>query len=222
MSDHTPGGSTHRVRPPDRPARRGPRRSLFAGDARGAELKAESRDWPSHDLTPRQLCDLELLVSGGFSPLTGFLGRRDHERVCAEMRLGDGTLWPRADYPRRLGGALASSLSPGSSLALRDAEGRDAGRARRRGRLAARPCGGSRSGVRNGQPGAPGRRAPARPDATVLCRGAGDRRAAGDPLRLPVCCATRRPSCAPSSPSWAGRRWSLSRPATPCTGRTRS
>ena len=68
--------------------------NLFAGDDRRAALRAESRDWPSHDLTPRQLCDLELLVSGGFSPLTGFLGRRDYDRVCAEMRLGGGTLWP--------------------------------------------------------------------------------------------------------------------------------
>ena len=95
---------------------------LFASDARKAELKAASRDWPSHDLTPRQLCDLELLVSGGFSPLTGFLGRRDYDRVCAEMRLGGGVLWPMPvtlDVPE----ALASSLSPGSDLALRDEEG---------------------------------------------------------------------------------------------------
>ena len=68
--------------------------SLFADDDRCAALKAESRDWPSHDLTPRQLCDLELLANGAFSPLAGFLGRRDYDRVCAEMRLGDGTLWP--------------------------------------------------------------------------------------------------------------------------------
>ena len=85
-------------------------------------MQAASRDWPSHDLTPRQLCDLELLASGGFSPLTGFLGRRDYDRVCAEMRLGDGTLWPipiTLDVPE----ALASSLSPGARLALRDGEG---------------------------------------------------------------------------------------------------
>ena len=95
---------------------------LFVGDDRCAELRAASRDWPSHDLTPRQLCDLELLASGGFSPLDGFLGRRDHEQVCAQMHLGDGTLWPMPitlDVPE----ALASSLAPGSRLALRDEEG---------------------------------------------------------------------------------------------------
>ena len=95
---------------------------LFAAGDRRAALQAASRDWPSHDLTPRQLCDLELLASGGFSPLAGFLGRRDYDRVCAEMRLGDGTLWPipiTLDVPE----ALASSLSPGARLALRDGEG---------------------------------------------------------------------------------------------------
>ena len=85
---------------------------LFAGDDRRAGLKAGSRDWPSHDLTPRQLCDLDLLVSGGFSPLTGFLGRRDYDRVCAEMRLADAaaTLWPMPitlDVPEAVAASLA-------------------------------------------------------------------------------------------------------------------
>jgi sulfate adenylyltransferase len=89
---------------------------------RAAELKAQSRDWPSWDLTPRQLCDLELLLNGGFSPLRGFMGRRDYESVCERMRLADGTLWPvpvTLDVPEDLAGAL----EPGQRLALRDAEG---------------------------------------------------------------------------------------------------
>ena len=95
---------------------------LFAPIDRRATLKAESRDWPSHDLTRRQICDLELLVSGAFSPLTGFLGRRDYDRVCSEMRLDDGTLWPMP-ITLDVTESLASSLSPGSRLALRDEEG---------------------------------------------------------------------------------------------------
>ena len=96
--------------------------NLIADADRTAAIKAESRDWPSFDLTPRQLCDLELLVNGAFSPLTGFLTRADYDSVCSDMRLADGTLWPipiTLDVPAELG----TSLSPGSNVALRDAEG---------------------------------------------------------------------------------------------------
>nr|MDP9122512.1 bifunctional sulfate adenylyltransferase/adenylylsulfate kinase [Acidobacteriota bacterium] len=82
-----------------------------------------SRDWPSWDLTPRQLCDLELLLSGAFSPLTGFMGRADHDSVCEHQRLASGTLWP---IPILLDvtPALAERLEPGKTvLALRDPEG---------------------------------------------------------------------------------------------------
>ena len=96
--------------------------NLFVDDDRTASVKNESRDWPSHDLTARQLCDLELLLNGGFSPLTGFMGQADYERVCVEMRLEDGTLWPlpiTLDVPEEVG----MSLKVGSNLALRDPEG---------------------------------------------------------------------------------------------------
>ena len=92
-------------------------------DADGArQLKTDSRDWPSWDLTPRQLCDLELIMNGGFSPLQGFLGRKDYEAVCEKMRLADGTLWP-LPITLDVDEATADKLKPGGSLALRDAEG---------------------------------------------------------------------------------------------------
>jgi sulfate adenylyltransferase len=90
---------------------------------RAAELKAHSKDWPSWDLTARQLCDLELLMSGGFSPLRGFLNRADYEGVCKNMRLANGTLWP---MPITLDVTedFAKKLTAGSSkIALRDPEG---------------------------------------------------------------------------------------------------
>ncbi len=58
------------------------------------ELLAESSRLPSIQISMRSLCDLELLATGGFSPLTGFMGRADYERVLEEMRLADCTLWP--------------------------------------------------------------------------------------------------------------------------------
>jgi sulfate adenylyltransferase len=88
-----------------------------------AELKSHSKDWPSWDLTARQLCDLELLMNGGFSPLRGFMNRKDYEGVCEKMRLADGTLWP---MPITLDVTedFAKKLTPGSSkIALRDPEG---------------------------------------------------------------------------------------------------
>src|SRR5262245_61394899 len=91
-------------------------------DERASELRKASTDWLSWDLTPRQLCDLELLLSGGFSPLRGFLGSADLASVCAEMRLSDGTLWPipvTLDVPDE----LATQVGPGASVALRDPEG---------------------------------------------------------------------------------------------------
>jgi sulfate adenylyltransferase len=91
--------------------------------ARAAELKAHSKDWPSWDLTARQLCDLELLMSGGFSPLRGFMNRADYEGVCHNMRLANGTLWPMP-ITLDVSEDFAKKLTPGSSkIALRDPEG---------------------------------------------------------------------------------------------------
>ncbi len=67
---------------------------LMTTPERAAELKAHSREWPSWDLTPRQICDLELLMSGGFSPLQGFMNQGDYDGVCHNMRLSSGVLWP--------------------------------------------------------------------------------------------------------------------------------
>jgi sulfate adenylyltransferase len=95
---------------------------LMVAPARAAELKAESLGWPSWDLTPRQLCDLELMLNGGFSPLSGFTGRADYESVRDRMRLADGTLWP-IPVTLDVSDELAASLKPHDWLSLRDEEG---------------------------------------------------------------------------------------------------
>jgi sulfate adenylyltransferase len=96
---------------------------LIAPPERISELKAHSREWPSWDLTARQICDLELLMSGGFSPLRGFMARADYEGVCHNMRLASGVLWPMP-ITLDVSEDFAKSLKPGSSkIALRDPEG---------------------------------------------------------------------------------------------------
>jgi len=96
--------------------------NLFAAPERALELQADSRDWPSWDLTGRQLCDLELLLSGGFSPLRGFMSRQDYERVCGETRLANGKLWP-IPITLDVSAEFAKKLQLGATVALRDPEG---------------------------------------------------------------------------------------------------
>ena len=95
---------------------------LIVDEERRQELRSDSLDWPSWDLTPRQLFDLELILNGGFSPLRGFLGREDYESVCNSMRLADGTLWP-IPITLDITEDVAQKLDQGSRLALRDPQG---------------------------------------------------------------------------------------------------
>jgi len=97
--------------------------NLILNREQAADTKAESRDFPSWDLTPRQICDLEMLLNGGFSPLTGFMNKADYESVCQDMRLSNGILWPMP-ITLDVSEAFAKNLKPGSTkVALRDAEG---------------------------------------------------------------------------------------------------
>ena len=95
---------------------------LFVDPAERAALKTAAAALPAWDLTPRQLCDLELLQNGAFSPLEGFLGRADHESVCRDMRLADGTLWPMP-VMLDVSESFAATLDGHARIALRDPEG---------------------------------------------------------------------------------------------------
>ena len=78
---------------------------------------------PAWTLTPAQLCDLELLAVGAFSPLSGFLNMEDYQSVCSQMRLTNGLLWPMPvvlEIPED----LASALHPGGALRLCGPDGR--------------------------------------------------------------------------------------------------
>ncbi len=95
---------------------------LFVTADQGLRLKAEAGSMPSWDLTPRQVCDLELLMNGGFSPLKGFNSQADYDGVVDEMRLADGTLWPMP-ITLDVSEKFAEGLARGTRIALRDAEG---------------------------------------------------------------------------------------------------
>ncbi len=93
---------------------------LTVSPERGTQMKAAAKDYASLTLDERGLCDLELLSVGGFSPLRGFMGKADYDRVVGEMRLSDGTLWP---LPVTLPVTPGDDVKEGKTLALRDVYG---------------------------------------------------------------------------------------------------
>ena len=95
---------------------------LYVSAESAAKLKVEAGDLPSWDLTPRQICDLELLMNGGFNPLKGFLSEADYNSVVDDMRLADGTLWPMP-ITLDVSEKFAEGIGPDQDIALRDQEG---------------------------------------------------------------------------------------------------
>ena len=84
------------------------------------EARAYASTLPSIQVSPRIVCDLEMLATGAFSPLDRFMGEADYRRVEAEMRLANGALFP---IPVTL---PVASDTPGlrldTDLAIRDAK----------------------------------------------------------------------------------------------------
>ncbi len=82
------------------------------------ELLGRATQLPSIKITMRNLCDLELLATGGFSPLDRFMGKADYERVLHEMRLSNGVLFP---LPITLTADPKELPTVGEELVLRNA-----------------------------------------------------------------------------------------------------
>jgi sulfate adenylyltransferase len=95
---------------------------LYVSADSAAKLKLHAAELASWDLTPRQVCDIELLMNGGFSPLEGFLGKADYDSVVETMRLADGRLWPMP-VTLDVSEAFAAQVETGQDIALRDPEG---------------------------------------------------------------------------------------------------
>ena len=95
---------------------------LYVSYESAQKLKVEAGNLISWDLSPRQVCDLELLMNGGFNPLKGFLGEDDYNSVVENMRLQSGALWPMP-ITLDVNEKFAESIEVGQDIALRDAEG---------------------------------------------------------------------------------------------------
>ncbi|UCF92359.1 MAG: bifunctional sulfate adenylyltransferase/adenylylsulfate kinase [Desulfobacterales bacterium] len=96
--------------------------NLLVDSQRAALLKDMTLSLPDIILNERQLCDLELLANGAFSPLNGFMKRSDYESVLDRMRLQNDVLWP-IPICLDINELQARTLEAGQSVALRDPEG---------------------------------------------------------------------------------------------------
>ena len=86
------------------------------------ELKNNSLNYQAWVLNDRQICDLEMILNGGFAPLEGFLNKQDYENVISDMRLKNGSLWPipiTLDVDKE----FLNLVDVGDKVTLKDQEG---------------------------------------------------------------------------------------------------
>lgn len=95
---------------------------LLAAPERAQAIRQEAREMASLDLDWRQMCQLELLLSGALSPLAGYMNQAEMNAVLSGMKLPDGRFWPQPvvlAVPEK----AAQGLVAGRAVALRDGEG---------------------------------------------------------------------------------------------------
>ncbi|HUY38913.1 MAG TPA: sulfate adenylyltransferase [Candidatus Binataceae bacterium] len=90
---------------------------LKAPAAERAALRTHAASLPVVTLTARDISDLEMLASGAFSPLTGFMGEADYSRSRDELRLASGAPWS-IPITLAVDEATAHSLKVGADIAL--------------------------------------------------------------------------------------------------------
>src|SRR5579884_3193052 len=94
----------------------------LAGERERAELLDLARGLPQITVGSRQLADLEMLANGAYSPLNGFMTRRDYLGVVNDMHLSNGLPWS-IPITLPVAGEQAESLKEGEQVALVNAAG---------------------------------------------------------------------------------------------------
>jgi len=95
----------------------------LVSEAQRQEFLSKADFLPKVQLTARSLSDLELIAIGGFSPLSGFMGKADYESVVIDMRLHNGLPWS-VPITLPVSESIAESLTIGTSIRLDDPSGK--------------------------------------------------------------------------------------------------
>jgi sulfate adenylyltransferase len=90
------------------------------------EAHAIAQTAPRVTLSEVGLADLEMIATGAYSPLQGFMGQADYKQVVDAMRLADGTLWP-IPITLPVSESKAEMLREGQPVGLYAPDGRLAG-----------------------------------------------------------------------------------------------
>lgn len=93
---------------------------LLEGAERNQYLE-EAISLPAVRLTSRETSDLIMMAIGAFSPLNGFMNKKDYLSVIEDMHLSDGPLWP-IPITLSVSNHEAKSLKLGSRISLIDSE----------------------------------------------------------------------------------------------------
>ncbi len=96
--------------------------NLLIDKDKSDSLKLESEHFLSITLSKRQLCDLEMLINGAMSPLTGYMDKETYDSVIQSTRLPNKLLWPMP-IVLDIDAEFARKLNSGDKIALRDTEG---------------------------------------------------------------------------------------------------
>ena len=95
---------------------------LIVSEEERKHLQKTALQYPSLTLNDRQLCDFEMLLNGGFSPLTGFLGEEDYQSVLKNNRLSNNTVWP-IPITLDVSEEFSKDINTNDKIVLRDHEG---------------------------------------------------------------------------------------------------